>query len=193
MKITSISIKNFRSIRDELTFPIQNIGGGTCYVLLGINESGKSTILDGIALLDGQEEIDYELDCNKEAQDEDESIEITYHLDIGDETKYKDKLIQDGLNQDLVTKIKFTEVHRRIIFEKDEERSDDYNIWIKDDKQFEKFVFVKNEEGKRIIELRTAENEKQASGKPLLHPRVLLKQMRVIWLIEQKIMEKDQQ
>jgi predicted ATP-dependent endonuclease of OLD family len=163
MKITSISIKNFRSIRDELTFPIQNIGGGTCYVLLGINESGKSTILDGIALLDGQEEIDYELDCNKEAQDEDESIEITYHLDIGDETKYKDKLIQDGLNQDLVTKIKFTEVHRRIIFEKDEERSDDYNIWIKDDKQFEKFVFVKNEEGKRIIELRTAENEKQAA------------------------------
>jgi predicted ATP-dependent endonuclease of OLD family len=163
MKITSISIKNFRSIRDEIMLPIQKIGGGTCYVLLGINESGKSTLLDAIALLDGQEEIDYELDCNKEAQEEDESIEVTYHLDVGDDARYKEKLIQSGLDKDLVGKIKFTEVHRRILVEKGEERLDDYNIWIKDDKLFEKFVFVKNAEGKRTIELRTSENEKPAA------------------------------
>jgi predicted ATP-dependent endonuclease of OLD family len=163
MKISSISIQNFRSIHDEVTIPIQKIGGGICYMLLGINESGKSTILDGISLLDGQEELDYESDCNKAAQDEDERIEITYRLDIGDGSKYKNFLIENGFDTDLVNKIKFTDIHRKILVEKGEDRSDEYHIWIKDDKLFEKFVFVKNEQGNKDIELRTPENEKLAS------------------------------
>ncbi len=163
MKISSISIKNFRSIHDEVIIPIQKIGGGICYVLLGINESGKSTLLDGISLLDGEEDIDYELDCNKAAQDEEDRIEITYHLDIGDGAKYKDFLIENGLDVDLVNKIKFTEVHRKILVEKGEDRSDEYHIWIKDDKLFEKFVFTTNDQSHKSIELRTTENEKLAA------------------------------
>src|SRR3989344_2092323 len=159
MKITSISVENFRSIREAITLPIQKIGGGTCYVLLGINESGKSNFLDGIALLDGQEDIDYELDCHKEAQEEDQRIEITYKLDIEDGAKYKQKLIESGLDKDLVSKIKFTDVHRKILVEKDEERQDEYHIWIRDDKFFERFVIKEDEKGNESIEPRASEGE----------------------------------
>ena len=161
MKITSISVENFRSIREAITLPIQKIGGNTCYILLGINESGKSNFLDGIALLDGQEEIDYELDCHKAAQEEDQSIEITYNLDIGDAAKYKQQLIEGGMDKDLVSKIKFTEVHRKILFKKGEDRWDGYYIWIKDDKAFDKYVVVTDEKKNKSIHPRTTENEKR--------------------------------
>lgn len=164
MKVLSISIENFRSIREEVVLPIKKIGQGTCYVLLGINESGKSNILDAIALINNQDELDYELDCHKEAQEEDEAIDITYDLDIGDGTEYKEFLIGKGWDKTLVSKIKFTTVNRGIFLDRGEERQDEYQIWIKEDKGFDKYVLIKDEKGKESIELRTPENEVLHTG-----------------------------
>lgn len=47
MKLSKITIKNFRSIKDA-TVEL----GSSCRVLVGINESGKSNILKALALLD---------------------------------------------------------------------------------------------------------------------------------------------
>ena len=86
MKIRSINIKNFRSLKD-LILPIQSYGKGMneskATFLVGINESGKSAILDAINLVSsGMNELDYKDNCFISAQDEDEYIDIYTDIDI---------------------------------------------------------------------------------------------------------------
>ncbi|MGE0076347.1 MAG: AAA family ATPase [Bacteroidales bacterium] len=86
MKIRSINIKNFRSLKD-LILPIQSYGKGIneskATFLVGINESGKSAILDAINLISsGMKELDYKDNCFISAQDEDEYIDIYTDIDI---------------------------------------------------------------------------------------------------------------
>jgi len=69
MKITKITIENFRSIKEPVSFDIQKIGLKNCYILLGINESGKSNILYAISLLNKEIDVNYGIDCNKEAEE----------------------------------------------------------------------------------------------------------------------------
>ena len=52
MKLQSITIKNYRSI-ENVKFDISQISDGTfTYALIGVNEAGKSSILQSFALLD---------------------------------------------------------------------------------------------------------------------------------------------
>ncbi|MBI2284638.1 MAG: AAA family ATPase [Bacteroidetes bacterium] len=86
MKIISINIKNFRSLKD-LTLPIQSYGNGIneskATFLVGINESGKSAILDAINLIsNGMDGLGYQENCFIAAQDEDEYIDIYTDIDI---------------------------------------------------------------------------------------------------------------
>ena len=48
MKLASIILKNYKSI-EELEIEIKEIDGSFTYALLGINESGKSSILKAIS------------------------------------------------------------------------------------------------------------------------------------------------
>lgn len=155
MKITSISIKNFRSINQETSIPIKKISDRTCYILLGINGSGKSTLLDSISLIDGEIDLDYEIDCNKEAQENNESIQVAYFLKIDDvdEKKLKEKLILNGLDEDLVNKIKFKEIRRFVRVDSKNDRTDIYNIWIEDNKIFKNYNIKKDVSGNTLIKL----------------------------------------
>ena len=51
MELNEIRISNFRSV-ENLNIKLPIINGSTTYSLLGINESGKSSILHAISLLD---------------------------------------------------------------------------------------------------------------------------------------------
>ena len=46
MKLSSITIKNFRSIED-LTFKVEEVDGSYTFALIGVNESGKSSFSGG--------------------------------------------------------------------------------------------------------------------------------------------------
>ncbi len=86
MKIEKFEITNFRSI-SALSLPLNKYGAGknesNTTFLVGINESGKSAILDAISLINGDlETIDYEENCFLQAQDDDELIEIITYVDI---------------------------------------------------------------------------------------------------------------
>ena len=112
MIIKSVNIKNFRSIRD-VTIPIQSYGLGlnssSATFLVGINESGKSAILDAMSLInEGFSEIDYQDNCFNGAQDDSEYIDIYTEIDF--ETKHlsfwkKQILEKTNLDEELVNKI----------------------------------------------------------------------------------------
>ena len=61
MKVTKIRIENFKSIKDEITLEVKKIADKDCLILLGINESGKSNILEAISLFGSGEEVNYKI------------------------------------------------------------------------------------------------------------------------------------
>src|SRR3989344_3170097 len=55
MKLLSLTIKNFRSIEEE-TFNIAEVDSTHTFTLIGINESGKSSFLKAVSLVNNEEE-----------------------------------------------------------------------------------------------------------------------------------------
>ena len=78
MEITKIRIRNFKSIKNEISLKVKKIAGKSCHILLGVNESGKSNILEAISLLDSKQKVNYETCCNQQAQKKEERIAIYY-------------------------------------------------------------------------------------------------------------------
>ena len=80
MKLSSITIKNFRSIKD-LTFKVEEVDGSYTFALIGVNESGKSSFLEAIALA-GDKEATI---SPKDYMDENEEVLITLKYELGKE------------------------------------------------------------------------------------------------------------
>lgn len=96
MRLTSVEIKNFKSIK-EIIIPFQPYGQGSnkshTSFLVGLNESGKSAILNAISLIDtGLNNLDYEVFCYLEAQDNDDYIDIYGNFEPTEQESWK-KLI----------------------------------------------------------------------------------------------------
>ena len=91
MKLRSIKIENFRSIRD-LTFEVEKVGGSYTFALIGINESGKSNFLKAVSLVGDVEarllKTDY-LDKGKEIK-----ITLNYEFIQHDMTMLEEETFQ---------------------------------------------------------------------------------------------------
>lgn len=147
MNIKSINIKNFKSIKD-ITIPIQSYGEGAyrsnTTFFVGINESGKSAILEAISLInEGFDEIDYESYCHLESQENDNNIHIEILLD--DIAFLQNKLIgQINLNEEFIKKIEIIDV-RKNIYKNNIFCWAEYNITIKDNLPFYKYIINKEQ------------------------------------------------
>ena len=161
MRISRITIVNFRSIREPVSFEIKKIGLRHCYILLGINETGKSNILYAISLLNKETNINYGIDCSKEAEELGEDILITYDLGVENLDFYKNKLKEGGLlDKDLIKNINFEKIEKKVSINKDNKRNDISRVYLKDNKKFVDYVL---KEGK--IELKTDSSvEKDEAG-----------------------------
>jgi len=163
MKITKITIENFRSIKEPVSFDIQKIGLKNCYILLGINESGKSNILYAISLLNKEIDVNYGIDCNKEAEEVGEDILITYDLEVENLDFYKNKFKESGIDEELVKNINFEKVERKVSVDKDNKRDNFIHTYLKDNKKFAGYV-LKGEK----IEVKADNNvEKDETGKEI--------------------------
>ena len=76
MKLSQITIKNFRSI-ENLTLDFQKGNNSGMFGLLGINESGKSNILKAISLKDNLKKYSYEDFHRKESE---EPVQVIYEF-----------------------------------------------------------------------------------------------------------------
>ena len=117
MKIKIINIKNFKSIKD-VTIPLGCYGNGenasNTTFLVGINECGKSAILEAVSLINaGFENVAYSNHCNLEAQEKDEYIDIYADLEIEDESFWKKQISEKlKLSVDFVEKIKIKKAQK---------------------------------------------------------------------------------
>ena len=113
MKIKSITIENFRSIENE-TFNVAELHGGKTFTLIGINESGKSSFLRGVSLVDGGEAM-FPKDFGNDTKPI--TIFLTYTLDASEDKELKKALTEKGFEKDLLSKISIEEVDVCVTFE----------------------------------------------------------------------------
>jgi len=155
MKISSFTIRKFKSIED-LSFPLEVYGKGknksSVAILVGLNESGKSSILEAIDLFqkgfDGREYEDY-LHKNSE---EDNPIEIEANIEILSEGFFQKK-ISEALNlpEEFTSKIKFLSFKRETWMQK--EKFGSYNsISINSDLPFYNYIIIKVMDKEKIVE-----------------------------------------
>jgi len=169
MKIKSITIENYRSIKDTVVLDVEPISGKQTFMLLGINESGKSNILEAIALLDEDREFDYGRDCHSKNEDDKKDISISYELNIASVIDfYREQFSKEKIPEALSDLVDITKIERKVTIDSDDERSDFFHIWIKDKKKdFSKYVVMSEpvtqngvaKEIKKIVE-KTTENTK---------------------------------
>lgn len=150
MQLESVTIKNYRSIKDT-ALTIQKIANKYCFIMLGINESGKSNFLKAIALKDSKD-INYNNDCEKNAGNKNENISITYTL-ISNE-KLNKKFISKGIPENLAKIIELEKIQKQFDFNSNNEIVNCFHIYIKDNQEFSRYVLFNNE-----IQIITAKNQ----------------------------------
>jgi predicted ATP-dependent endonuclease of OLD family len=108
MKITGISISNYRSI-EQADIPIVKVNGSSTYALLGINESGKSSFLQALSLLEDGE-INHPLDYFN--QKKEVYVQLDYELDKNELDTFREFLVSEkNFPQELADKIEIEEVY----------------------------------------------------------------------------------
>ena len=91
MKITKIKIENFKSIK-EIEFDIKKYGDSYTTMFLGINESGKSNILDAMSFFKKPEnEFDYST-LHNQKDEENDPVDLWFSLSFDNKKTYTDEL-----------------------------------------------------------------------------------------------------
>lgn len=101
MKLTKIKIENYKSIK-SLEFDIKKYGTSYTTILLGVNESGKSNVLDAMSFLESpEEECDYYTFHNQKDEDNN-PVDLWYYLEFDKKDTCVAKLRTDIEGGDLL-------------------------------------------------------------------------------------------
>jgi predicted ATP-dependent endonuclease of OLD family len=107
MKLDKIDISNYRSI-ENLELEIKAVNGSHTFALLGINESGKSSFLQALSLVESGQ-INHPLDYFN--QKEVVHVQLRYSINNEEKKTLQDHLIEEnGFPEDLAKKVDVTEV-----------------------------------------------------------------------------------
>ncbi|MCQ0111213.1 ATP-dependent nuclease [Zhouia amylolytica] len=108
MKLDKIDISNYRSI-EKLELEIKVVNGSQTFALLGINESGKSSFLQAMSLVESGQ-INHPLDYFN--QKEEVYVQLSYSLTKEDKETFHEHLIEEkGFPEELAKKIDVTKVY----------------------------------------------------------------------------------
>jgi len=118
MKITKIIIEHFKSI-GKIEFDIKKYGNSYATMLLGINESGKSNILEAISFLHTpEEEFDYNIIHNQK-DNKNNPIDLWFYLDFENQNTYL-KEIKDSIENGNILDFEINNIVKNVYLEKTE-------------------------------------------------------------------------
>lgn len=158
MKFKNIRIVNFKSITD-LTIPFnsygKNTGKSNTTILVGLNESGKSAILEAMSLANtGLNNIDYANYCYNDAQENDSYIDIFYNFEIVNQNEWR-KLIPDNIVYDkkFLDDIEILTFTKNIYMSLEEGALEVFSIKVNENFPFYKYTVFKDTNGIEKIQL----------------------------------------
>ncbi len=95
MVLKQAEIKNFKSIED-ISIEFDKVGGSHAKILVGVNESGKSNILEALSFFSiPDNDVSYDTYCNQKRLGADDIV-LTFYAELDDEEKVK--LVVDTIN-----------------------------------------------------------------------------------------------
>ena len=106
MKLRSVRIVNFRSIRDQ-TFNVEAVDGSYTFALIGANETGKSSFLEAIELVG---KLDAEL-SQKDYKDIYQEVRITLGFELGKDDSEELKKVVASVYGGLEDYLDTTQIH----------------------------------------------------------------------------------
>ncbi|MBP5421412.1 MAG: AAA family ATPase, partial [Paludibacteraceae bacterium] len=111
MIITSVKIENFKSI-DKIEIPFDKVGDSYTKIFVGINESGKSNILEALSFFDmPKQNVSYDQYCNQKLEDG-KDCDLKFYMEFEEgEREALVKTIKSIVNTELELKI---EIPRQI-------------------------------------------------------------------------------
>lgn len=112
MIITSVKIENFKSI-DKIEIPFDKVGDSYTKIFVGINESGKSNILEALSFFDmPKQKVPYDQYCNQKLEDG-KDCDLRFYMEFEEsEREALVKTIKSTINTELDLKI---EIQPRIL------------------------------------------------------------------------------
>ena len=141
MKITKIKIENFKSIK-KIEFDLKKYGNSYTTMLVGINESGKSNILEAMSYLNTPADgfVDYNVIHNQKDEDNNPVI-FSLYLAFEQRQEYVEEVTKEIENSELLD-FKITNIVKNVSL-KDGETvfSDDFSYEIK---LVSRGLFIKN-------------------------------------------------
>lgn len=151
MYISKVEIENFKSIK-EIEIPFDKVGDSYTKIFVGINESGKSNILQALSYFDvPQEEVDFDYFCNQKMTDSQYcDIYFTLEYETG-EAENMQKAIREAIDTDIDIKIDIYNIDKNVYLEKD--TSSFKYMYNYDVKLYEQNLYIKtsNVSGKDVI------------------------------------------
>lgn len=139
MKITKIIIENYKSIK-KIEFDLQRYGSSYTTMLVGINESGKSNILEAMSYLDTPQGVfDYDVIHNQKDEDNN-PVDFWFHLEFEEKKTYLSRIKEKVENSELLD-FEIQEVLKNVYLEDGEKQfSDSFTFKIK---KLSKGLFIK--------------------------------------------------
>ena len=165
IKIESIEIINFKSIKNYFfDFSNLNINESNAAILVGLNESGKSTFLEAINLTNnGLEKINYENYCYSDHQENNLYIELYTTYKIHDIMMFKRKLIESRrIDSDLINLLNIIEISINI-FKNNDVSGETLSIYF-DDIDYDDYVILEKRKTVKGIQVVTQTIQKKTEG-----------------------------
>lgn len=167
MYISKAKIENFKSIK-EIEIPFDKVGNSYTKIFVGINESGKSNILQALSYFDVPKgETDFDQFCNQKMIDDKKFCDIYFTLEYEDgEAEAMHKAICEAIGTDIDFKIAISNIDKNVFLKKDE--SSFQYIYNYDVDLYEQNLYIKvaKVSGKDVISI--VDEQKKDDGYELL-------------------------
>ena len=144
LELDCIEILNFKSISD-ITIPVKRYGNSYTAVLVGLNEAGKTNILEAIKFFSknnlSKNNMNYKDVCCKADEDFDYS-EIYYTYNLSDDLKEKFLSSIDAIGN-LSEKLKNIHFYKNIYLRKDNNVLQEKDLFYLSDLEIKKYAYLK--------------------------------------------------
>lgn len=145
MILKKIEIKNFKSIK-EIDFEVKKYGDSYTSFLLGVNEVGKSNILQAISFMNTpKEQLNFSYLHNQKIEDQ-ERINFNFYLEFEKDEAYLNDIRKLYVNGDLLD-FEITNIYKNNFLEKSKNIFDEYYYF---DVNINSNVYIKMNSSKKI-------------------------------------------
>jgi predicted ATP-dependent endonuclease of OLD family len=125
MYISKILIQNYKSIKN-LEFDLKKYGNSYTTILVGINESGKSNILEAMSYFaTPSEKFDY-LDLKNQKDESNSPVNLQFSLEFEDQNTIVNEIAKKVENGKELLKFKISDLDKNVYLEEGEEVFSDY-------------------------------------------------------------------